>query len=64
MKSIKTMVEEALLDNIGQDDIEQAVGNIVEEMDIVELLSDSDEMKDAVYAAVNRVLDDVLQAYL
>lgn len=64
MKSIKNMVEEALLDNIGQDDIEQAVGNIVEEMDIVELLSDSDEMKDAVYSAVNRVLDDVLQAYL
>lgn len=64
MKSINSMVADSLLGAITESDIEQAVGNIVDEMDIVELLTDSDELKDAVYASVHSVFDNVLEAYL
>ena len=64
MKTINSMVADSLLGAITESDIENAVDNIVEEMDITELLSESDELKDAVYAAVGRVLDNVLEAYL
>ena len=64
MKTINSMVVDSLLGAITESDIENAVDNIVEEMDITELLSESDELKDAVYAAVGRVLDNVLEAYL
>lgn len=64
MRSINTMVTDSLMGAITESDIEQAVDNIIDDMDIVELLTDSDELKDAVYASVHRVFDNVLEAYL
>ena len=40
MKSIKSMVEEAMLDNVIQSDIEEAVGTIVSRIDISDMLSE------------------------
>jgi len=64
MKTINSMVTDSLLGAITESDIENAVDNIIEEMDITELLSESDELKEAVYAAVDRVFESVLEAYL
>ena len=64
MKTINSMVADSLLGAITESDIEDAVNNIVEDMDIAELLSESDELKEAVYAAVDRVFENVLEAYL
>ena len=64
MKSIKTMVEEALLDSITQGDIEEAVGDIVNRMDISDYLTDNDNLREAVYSAVSDVIDNVVEAFL
>ena len=63
MKSIKKMVEEALLDNITDSDIEEAVQSIIEEMDISDLLAESYALKDAVYNSVSELIDNVVEMY-
>lgn len=64
MKSIKAMVEEALLDSITQNDIEEAVGDIVNRMDISDYLTENDSLREAVYSAVSDVIDNVVEAFL
>ena len=64
MKSIKSMVEEALLDSVTQDDIESAVESIVDGIDIFEYLSENEVLRDAVYSAVSGVIDNVVEAFL
>mgnify|MGYP006935953409 CR=1 FL=1 len=64
MKSIKSMVEEVLLDNVTQSDIEEAVGTIVSKMDISDMLSENDDLCNAVYDAVNDAINSVVEAWL
>lgn len=64
MKSIKSMVEEALLDSVTQDDIESAVESIVDGIDIGEYLSENEVLRDAVYSAVGSVIDNIVEAFL
>jgi len=64
MKSIKSMVEEALLDSVTQDDIESAVENIIDGIDISDYLSENEVLRDAVYSAVSGVIDNVVEAFL
>ena len=64
MKTIKSIVEEALLNNVTSSDIEEAVGYIIERMDIADLLSENDALHDAVYSAVNETIDSVVEAFL
>ena len=64
MTSIERMVEEALENNITQDDIENAVVNIIDSMDIADLLAESDTLRDAVYTAVNERISFVIEMYL
>lgn len=61
MKNISKMVEDAVMDCITDSDIEQAVSNIVENMDIVELLSDNETLKDFVYSSVSVKLDSIIE---
>lgn len=64
MKTIKSMVEEALLESVTQGDIEEAVGYIIDRMDIADLLSENDTLHDAVYSAVSETIDSVVEAFL
>lgn len=64
MKTIKSMVEEALLDSVTQGDIEESVGYIIDRMGIADLLSENDALHDAVYSAVNETIDSVVEAFL
>lgn len=64
MKSIKSMVEEALLDSVTQDDIESAVESIIDGIDISDYLSENEVLRDAVYSAVSGVIDNVVEAFL
>ena len=64
MKSIKSMVEEALLDSVTQSDIESAVESIVDGIDIADYLSENEVLRDAVYSAVSGVIDNVVEAFL
>ena len=62
MKTIKSMVEEALL--VPSSDIEKAVCDIIDSIDIADLLSENDALRDAVYSAVNEIIDSVVEAFL
>lgn len=64
MKTIKSIVEEALLNSVTQGDIEKAVGYIIDRMDIADLLSENDALHDAVYSAINETIDSVVEAFL
>ena len=64
MKDIKKIVEEAVFNNITDDDIECAVSNIIEEIDFEEYLSESEALKDAVYSCTAKAIDSFLEAYL
>lgn len=64
MKSIKSMVEEALLDSVTQDDIESALESIVDGIDIADYLSENEALRSAVYSAADEAIDSVVEAYL
>ena len=64
MKSIKSMVEEALLDSVTLDDIESAVESIVDGIDIVDYLRENDALRSTVYSAVDETIDSVVGAFL
>ena len=64
MKTVKQIVEEALLESVTSSDIEEAVGYIIDRMDIADLLSENDALHDAVYSAVSETIDSVVDAFL
>ena len=64
MKNISRIVEEALADSISQNDIEEAVANIIDGMEIADLLAESDTLRDAVYTAVSERINSVIEMYL
>ena len=64
MKTIKSIVEEALLNSVTSSDIEEAVGYILDRMDIADLLSENDALHDAVYSAANETIDSVVESFL
>lgn len=64
MKNINAIVKDALLNHIGDSDIEDAVFNILEEIDIADLLAESDTLRAAVYTAVNESISSVIEMYL
>jgi hypothetical protein len=58
------MVEEALLDSVTQSDIESAVESILDGIDIADLLSEDEVLREAVYSAVNETINSVVEAFL
>ena len=64
MKSIKSMVEEALLDSVTQGDIESAVESIVDGIDISDYLRENDALRSAVYSAFDETIDSVVEAFI
>ena len=64
MKRISEMVEEALLGSIIESDIEEAVVDIIDGIDIGEILKESDMLREAVYANVYKLVDNVIEMYL
>ena len=63
MKNVSRMVEEALCDSITEDDIQNAVNNIVGNMDIEDMLSENVRLIDAVYECVNDKINSVISLY-
>ena len=64
MKKISEMVEEALLGLIEESDIEEAVCDILDDIDIGDIIKENCLLKDAVYDNVFKLVGNVIEMYL
>ena len=64
MKNINEMVEEALLGLISESDIEEAVCDILDGIDIGDILRENCLLRDTVYDNVFKLVSNVIEMYL